>query len=309
MYCFYLGKELTYENVLEVLGAVDTEVFSRLMRSVIAGDVSASLHVLDEMVIQGRELGQFVTDFIWYMRNLLLVKTSDSIEDVIDASAERVQALKEEAQMVEAEVLMRYIRIFSELSGQIKYSSQKRVLIEIALIKLNKPMMEQDMSALIQRISMLEQKISEGMVVSENYVNQTKARTQSPDAVRQVSDGMPVEQPHFDRAIPADIQFVADNWGTVLQRISSPPVRLSLKEAMLSVRGDNTLLIVFDDRSMGYDVCSQQDVVEMLEAVIRGEFQKEMKVEVKKLEANQNFADSFQAVKKKINMDIVEEDF
>lgn len=306
---FYLGKELTYENVLEVLGAVDTEVFSRLMRSVIAGDVSASLHVLDEMVMQGREMGQFVTDFIWYMRNLLLVKTSDSIEDVIDASAERVQALKEEAQMVEAEVLMRYIRIFSELSGQIKYSSQKRVLIEIALIKLNKPMMEQDMSALIQRISMLEQKISEGMVISENYVNQPKARTQSPDAVRQASDGMPVEQPHFDRAIPADIQFVADNWGTVLQRISSPPVRLSLKEAMLSVKGDNTLLIVFDDRSMGYDVCSQQDVVEMLEAVIRGEFQKEMKVEVKKLEANQNFADSFQAVKKKINMDIVEEDF
>ena len=49
---------------------------------------------------------------IWYMRNLLLVQTSDNVEDVIDASADRIQALKEEAQMVETEVLMRYIRVF-----------------------------------------------------------------------------------------------------------------------------------------------------------------------------------------------------
>ena len=72
---------------------------------------------------------------------LMLIKTSDDDEimEVIDASAERIEALKEEAQMVNVDVIMRYIRILSELSGQIKYSSQKRVLIEIALIKLAKP--------------------------------------------------------------------------------------------------------------------------------------------------------------------------
>ena len=62
---FYLGQKLTYDNVLEVLGAVDNEIFSQLTRCVIEGDVVGCIHVLDEMVMQGRELGQFVNDFIW----------------------------------------------------------------------------------------------------------------------------------------------------------------------------------------------------------------------------------------------------
>ena len=158
---FYLGQKLTYDNVLDVLGAVDNEIFSRLTRSVIDSDVTTSLNILDEIIMQGREPGQFVNDFIWYLRNLMLIKTSDDDEimEVIDASAERIEALKEEAQMVNVDVIMRYIRILSELSGQIKYSSQKRVLIEIALIKLAKPAMERDVSSLNNRIAILEKKI------------------------------------------------------------------------------------------------------------------------------------------------------
>ena len=74
---FYLGQTLTYDKVLEVLGAVDTEVFSKLLRRVIQGDVTGSIHILEELIVGGRELGQFVGDFTWYMRNLLLVKTSE----------------------------------------------------------------------------------------------------------------------------------------------------------------------------------------------------------------------------------------
>ena len=108
---FYLGQKLTYDNVLDVLGAVDNEIFSRLTRSVIDSDVTTSLNILDEIIMQGRELGQFVNDFIWYLRNLMLIKTSDDDEimEVIDASAERIEALKEEAQMVNVDVIMRYI--------------------------------------------------------------------------------------------------------------------------------------------------------------------------------------------------------
>ena len=40
---FYLGQKLTYDNVLDVLGAVDNEIFSRLTRSVIDSDVTTSL--------------------------------------------------------------------------------------------------------------------------------------------------------------------------------------------------------------------------------------------------------------------------
>ena len=163
---FYLGQKLTYDNVLEVLGAVDTDVFSRLLRSVIKRDVPKVLNLVDDLVIQGRELTQLATDFTWYLRNLLLVKTSDNIEDVLDVSTENMQQLKEEAEMVEADMLLRDIRIFSELSGQLKYAAQKRVLLEVALIKLCTPAMEAKPDSILDRIRALEEKIEQGAGVS-----------------------------------------------------------------------------------------------------------------------------------------------
>ena len=109
---FYLGQTLTYDKVLEVLGAVDTEVFSKLLRQVLKGDVTSAIRTLEDLIIGGRELGQFVGDFTWYMRNLLLVKTSENPEEAIDVSSENLKLLQEESEMVDVETLMRYIRIF-----------------------------------------------------------------------------------------------------------------------------------------------------------------------------------------------------
>jgi len=92
---FYLGETLTYEKVLENLGAVDTEVFSGLLRKILAQDTAGAIKTLEDIIIQGREMGQFVTDFIWYLRNLLLIATSDNAEEAVDASAETLARMKE----------------------------------------------------------------------------------------------------------------------------------------------------------------------------------------------------------------------
>ena len=83
---FYIGERLTYDHVLEILGAVDTDVFSRLLREILSMDVSKVIETVDELVMGGRELSQLAADFTWYLRNLLLVKCSDDMEDVLDVS-------------------------------------------------------------------------------------------------------------------------------------------------------------------------------------------------------------------------------
>ena len=153
---FHLGHELTYDKVLDVLGAVDTEVFSRLLRFCLDRDVLGCVELLEEIVMQGRELTQFVTDFTWYLRNLMLVQASDNLEDVIDMSTDNLQRLKEESAMADMDQIIRFIRIFSELSGQIRQSAQKRILVEIALIKLCKPQMETEQDAVLDRIRQVE---------------------------------------------------------------------------------------------------------------------------------------------------------
>lgn len=58
------------------------------------------------MIIQGRDLSQLVNDFVWYMRNLLIAKTTDEPGDMLDMSEENLAVLKEEAAGVVTETLM-----------------------------------------------------------------------------------------------------------------------------------------------------------------------------------------------------------
>ena len=161
---FYLGQTLTYEKVLEVLGAVDTEVFSRLLRRVLENDVAAVFAQVEDLIMQGRDLTQLVNDFTWYLRNLMLLKASEEMEDSLDMSAENLAALKEEAAMIREDTLMRFIRIFSELANQMRYAVNKRVLLEVALIKLCRPQMERDELSMGERVRRLEKMLEEGTV-------------------------------------------------------------------------------------------------------------------------------------------------
>lgn len=58
--------------------------------------------------------------------------------------------------MIDSDTLIRYIRIFSDLTNQLKYATQKRVLLEVTLIKLCRPAMDQNKDALLDRIRAIE---------------------------------------------------------------------------------------------------------------------------------------------------------
>ena len=293
---FYLGQKLTYDHVLEVLGAVDTEVFSKLLRKVLAEDVAGAISQLEELAIEGRDLGQFVNDFTWYLRNLLLLKGSDDMEEVLDMSSENMALLKEEARLVEADVLMRYIRIFSELSNQVKYSSQKRILIEIAIIKLCKPAMETNMDSITDRLAQLEKKMEQGIPMAAP-VN---------TAAQPAEAAAPVSRPPMPKAIPEDVEQIVKNWNSILPKMSGV-VRTYLKAAHLSLGGDDRLMIVLDDPvAAGY--VEEEDHRNEIRQVISDYIEKEVEIQIQQNQSNRPFEESYVDLSQIINMDITIED-
>lgn len=252
---FYLDQELTYDHVLDVLGAVDTEVYSRLLRLTLDQDLPGVMEQIEELVVQGRELSQFVTDFTWYLRNLLLLKTSDHMEDVLDVSTENLKRLQEESRMLETDTLMRYIRIFSELGGQIRYASQKRVLVEVAFIKLCRPSMETNADVILDRIRILEQQFEESMAelaAGGAYLYQNPGIQAGSAAGGGPGVGargrMGAQQaaeapPPAPEALPEDVQEVVKNWPGVTARLH-PLLRTYLKDAGLKALGGGKLGII-----------------------------------------------------------------
>ena len=209
---FYMDQKLTYDKVLDVLGTVDTEVFSHLLRCVLRQDVVGCIRLLEELVNRGKEMAQFVSDFTWYMRNLLLVGSADSTEDVLDVSTETLQSMQEESRMVEPETLMRYIRVFSELSGQIRYSSQKRVLVEIALIKLCRPAMETNMDSILDRLRVLEEKMENGIPAA---VSAAPAPVPADSTVSSAPSAA-AKQSEPAKAAPEDLKKVRAQWRSIV---------------------------------------------------------------------------------------------
>lgn len=235
---FHFGKELTYDMALDVLGAVDQDVFANLLKNITDRNVLGCITLLEEIIYKGRELSQFVTDFVWYLRNILLVKTSDNLEDVIDASSENLERLKQQADEIEMDALMHHIRAFSELSGKIKYASQKRVMIEMLLIKLCKPEMETSQDALLDRIRALEEKIESAAFATVAVTPANVGYESNPS--------VPVVKKTLDRALPDDVKQVIRQWAAIRNDLPLP-MRSYLKDAKLSLSGDDRLLVVLED--------------------------------------------------------------
>ncbi|MCM1040706.1 MAG: DNA polymerase III subunit gamma/tau [Roseburia sp.] len=295
---FHFGQELTYDKVLDVLGAVDTEVFSRLFGYVLEQDVPGCISLLEEIVMQGRELTQFVTDFTWYLRNLLLVRTSGAIEDIIDVSSDNLLKLKEEAQKAEPDVVMRYIRIFSELSGQIKYAAQKRILIEIALIKLCRPAMETDTVSLSERVRTLEDKLEKGVTVV-----QAPGNGGNPALGNESMAAAPKEQMPLPKAIPEDVKRIVERWQTIVGD-TSMPMKQYLKGARLSLGGDNKLMIVVEEGLASDYFLRQEGHKELLEQTISEHAGKAVEVTIQSIQSEQNFEQSYVDLSQVIHMEI-----
>ena len=293
---FYFGQTLTYDKVLEVLGAVDTRVFSDLLCAVIARDIKSSVRILDEVVIQGRELTQFVTDFTWYLRNLMLVKTSEeeNIDEVLDMSGENLAQLKREAEAVDTDRVMRYIRIFSELSGQIRNASQKRVLIEIALIKLCKPDMETDNGSLLDRIRALEEKIESG-----DFAGPDTKLNDDDDKKEEVA---PAE---LTRALNEDIKQLVKQWNRVIAEVANP-ARNMLKKCKLTVTDDDRLLIATFDK-MQLDYLKKDKVMEEISGAMETTIGKKVDFEVIGMDTKTEFKKKYPDLSV-INMEIEIED-
>lgn len=303
---FHLGNELTYDKVLDVLGAVDTEVFSRLLRCVLEQDVLGCVQLLEEIVMQGRELTQFVTDFTWYMRNLLLVQSSDNLEDVIDMSSDNLARLKEEAALMDMNRIIRYIRIFSELSGQIRYASQKRILVEIALIKLCRPSMETSQEALLDRIRDVEEKVENGVAVLPGGYGASQETAASAQGQGVKSGVTPPRPP----AVPDDVQEVVSHWSAILGSAGNP-MKIYLKDAIPSLGGDNRLMLVLEDGVASDYFTQHPQNREQLQNLIGGYIGKEIEVDIQvardRQEAEENYYDLRRGIPG-VNMEIEEEE-
>lgn len=323
---FYLGQEITYENVLKVLGAVDTEVFEEMLKYILASDVSSCMRLIDDIIMKGQEITQFVSNFIWYLRNMLLVKTTDdlsALQEVIDMSSERLQQLTDDAKLIDEGLLMRYIRVLSDLSNDIKHATQKRIKAEIAFIKLCRPAMEyeNDVIELTARISNLENQLEkidkdllekvdkdlneklQTMTSNVNFFSKDSSLKTNEETIYN-EDSLSMEKERVVNALPDDIKEIARKWTTIVDSIEEPLFAQHLKQAHVTLAQDNKSLEIMVKSTVAYGALSREEDKAWLENIIEERTGVHADIIITKLESNEDFQNRFIDITELVHMEI-----
>lgn len=244
---FYLGKEITLDMVLGLLGAVDQTVFFEMATALHEQDTIKCMELLDQITIDGRDLSQFLTDLIKHLRNLMVLQTTGGAGNVLDISDESRDRLIEQASAISYDTLIRCIRALSALETSLKYANSKRILMEVALIKLCRPEIDESVEGLVSRLNTLEAKVKKGVRVVQSQGQPSGAPASQGEATAPKKPAQPLKKP---KAVDEDVKKACKKWGSIRATITSANISmLVLLDGVTAetVSGD-ILYLVFDSK-------------------------------------------------------------
>ena len=231
----YMDKPLTYERVLAALGEADTDIFRKMTLSACAGDAGEVLRIFSAQMAAGAEVSQFIRDYIWYLRNLLVVRVStpEEAEETIDMSEAQFRELMETAGEIDTDTVMRYIRVLSELQNRMRYAANRRIPAEIALITLAKPEGDRSEDALLGRIRELETRL-DGMQALERKLDEILsggyAVTKEVPAAAQPENVPEEKKVPLPDAAPEDLKQVVGQWSELIASLPAGLLKQQLRE-------------------------------------------------------------------------------
>lgn len=174
--CLQEGNEKIDEDLVKDLVGIPKLTFiSKIVEAVIEKDIETTIKTVEEIMAQGKDLNNLLWELIKYTKDILVWKTTGKLDIY---SKEELKQISEISEKVSKEKLLKIIYTLSELENDMKWSSQKSVLFEVAMIKLCQPIEEsgsQSLEDLNNRMLKLEKQVSEGnFTTPKNTVQYTE---------------------------------------------------------------------------------------------------------------------------------------
>jgi len=155
----YGEVKLRHDEILTLLGAVSQEFFYDISKAVLQSRSADVLEILDRVAKQGKDLFRFLDDLLEHFRNLLMV-CINADRNLIDVIDEDYLILQQIAQGYTKEKLLSILNILKDAANDAKWSTQPRIIIEAALVKLTLLDLWENQEGYISRIQHLEEQVA-----------------------------------------------------------------------------------------------------------------------------------------------------
>ena len=235
---FYYGEKITLDKVLDIVGAVDDEIFFRFIDAIVTFSEIEIISIIDEMIQNGRDISQFVSDIINHIRNLLVCSIATHNDNNLDISKEKLEKLKNQANNIDKQYLIKLIDEFSKIQTNLKYAFDERIVLEAGCIKLCSAVLEEDITDIRQKISFLEKKLQDTSIKTV-YVEKDSITEKTSENIKP-----------RELAINDDIKTAIDNYKMLVNKFKEPE-KVYLQQAIPKNLEDKFLYLVCNDAFVG----------------------------------------------------------
>ncbi len=216
----YKSNDISYADTIEILGTLDDEFLYRTAEHIAKGDVKSVLIDFDESMKKGKNPSGFAEGMLKAMRDILLYKLAP---EICDFTSGKKQLAEITAPLYSKEKLTRCIDILSCAMRDIKLTLNPSVLVECTLVRITMPDYESDLSALVERISMLEQRLSNAQMYNtvKTPVQEEPAQVQPSGDTHMESITAPETASQAPKSAPtskdSSLQAVIAGWKEVIR--------------------------------------------------------------------------------------------
>jgi DNA polymerase-3 subunit gamma/tau len=253
----FSGEEMTVEDALLVTGSIGQEIFYQLAESLLSKDVGKVLTLLEELMKEGKDAVRLTEDLITFFRDLLLMKTAPSLDDLLElaSSEEKFKVL---ASQFPVDKLYRYIEILAATQQEMRYSNHAKVYLETALLKMSQVKesnahqevdlshFEEKIAQLEQMVIALEQQVKQGVPSNGGQTPQANESQKRQRLRTQTGYKAPTGriQEVLKTATKHDIQLIKSHWTTIMNQLQKSHAAL-LNEAEPVAASDSAFVLKF----------------------------------------------------------------
>ncbi|WP_313233774.1 DNA polymerase III subunit gamma/tau [Tissierella praeacuta] len=230
--CVSFGEgKITYLDAISILGIVNSDIIINITQDIIDKNLENALQSIDEVIQNGKDIHQFIKDLISHFRNLMIVKTSKNPLELIDIDEETLERYSNQVKDINIEFILRSLDILGMADERAKWSTQPRVILEMAVIQLIR--LEDELS-LEERIEKLEKGIIPQRTVKEEPfkfenkpLHTNKQEIQKEKQSMQEPQEIKIEKEIFiDNGEELEFATIVNEWQRVLQAIKSIKVNV-----------------------------------------------------------------------------------
>lgn len=194
--------QITHEQVLDLLGAVDTRTLFRISQAALAQDVSGLLDVLNDAYERGRDLKKLYADLIGHFRNLLVIKATRNAAKLVDLPAQEIDIAREQITDISQAALTQTLDLLMREEQAIRFSTRPRLALEMAFIRLGVLKPALPIEQLIESLDRLRQDLPQPAGHELVETQQTYGAPHSPARERIPAPRVIPDRPSDPQAVP-----------------------------------------------------------------------------------------------------------